>query len=472
VSEALTAAPVFAVVGHPNKGKSSLVATLARDDRVRIAPEPGTTTRAVRYPLELDGETLYVLVDTPGFQRARAALAWMRAQAEREGANAAARPSIVARFCVEPANTERFPDEVELLRPIVDGAGILYVVDGAVPYAGEYEAEMEILRWTGRPSLAIINPIGEPRHAEAWRAALGQYFRVVRLLDAVRADHARQLDLLRTFAELDEGWREPIGRAVSALEAEREHRRTRAAREIADMLVAARGLRVEQRIPHGEDAASERAALEERYRSELRRLERRCRRAVEAIYAFHQLEVSESAQAERDTERALLDEDLFSQHAWLVFGLRKRDLAATGALAGAGSGGAIDAALGGSSLLAGALIGGAVGGVLGWLGGDRLARAELLQQPIGGTLARVGPSKGTNLVVVLLGRARLHHALVSRRTHARRDLHVELPGAAGGDDAPGLKASAARRVLTSLRSADESRDALESAVAALLDEPA
>ena len=94
-------APVFAVVGHPNKGKSSLVATLARDDRVRIAPEPGTTTRAVRYPLELDGETLYVLVDTPGFQRARGALAWLRAEAERTGADASARPAIVARFCAD-----------------------------------------------------------------------------------------------------------------------------------------------------------------------------------------------------------------------------------------------------------------------------------------------------------------------------------------------------------------------------------
>ena len=39
-------APVFAIVGHPNKGKSSLVSTLARDDSVHIGAEPGTTTRA------------------------------------------------------------------------------------------------------------------------------------------------------------------------------------------------------------------------------------------------------------------------------------------------------------------------------------------------------------------------------------------------------------------------------------------
>ncbi len=61
--------PLFAVVGHPNKGKSSLVATLARDDSVKINVDPGTTQRSQRYPMSVDGQTLYTLVDTPGFQR-------------------------------------------------------------------------------------------------------------------------------------------------------------------------------------------------------------------------------------------------------------------------------------------------------------------------------------------------------------------------------------------------------------------
>ena len=35
--------PIFAVVGHPNKGKSSIVATLAQDDSVAISSASGTT---------------------------------------------------------------------------------------------------------------------------------------------------------------------------------------------------------------------------------------------------------------------------------------------------------------------------------------------------------------------------------------------------------------------------------------------
>ena len=47
--------PVFAVVGHPNKGKSSIVSTLARDDSVAIGPMPGTTVKCRRYPMTVDG---------------------------------------------------------------------------------------------------------------------------------------------------------------------------------------------------------------------------------------------------------------------------------------------------------------------------------------------------------------------------------------------------------------------------------
>ena len=45
--------PTFAIVGHPNKGKSSLVATLARDASIRIGPEPGTTVYAREFPMRV-----------------------------------------------------------------------------------------------------------------------------------------------------------------------------------------------------------------------------------------------------------------------------------------------------------------------------------------------------------------------------------------------------------------------------------
>ena len=48
--------PKFAVVGDPNKGKSSIVSSLARDDSIQIGNTPGTTQVSRAFPLKVDGE--------------------------------------------------------------------------------------------------------------------------------------------------------------------------------------------------------------------------------------------------------------------------------------------------------------------------------------------------------------------------------------------------------------------------------
>ena len=140
--------------------------------------------------MRIDGETLYELFDTPGFQRPREVLAWLQAHA----AGASDRADAVRAISSQRMRTiSRFHDECELLRPIVDGAGILYVVDGSRPYGSEYEAEMEILRWTGQPRMALINLIGDGDHIDEWRRALDQYFSLVRVFDALHADAEQAL---------------------------------------------------------------------------------------------------------------------------------------------------------------------------------------------------------------------------------------------------------------------------------------
>ncbi len=409
--------PRLAVVGHPNKGKSSLVATLAHDDSVAISPHPGTTLATREYPLRVDGVHLYSLIDTPGFQRARQVLAWLEERARETKASAADRPRLVAEFVAAPGQRERFPDECELLQPIVAGAGILYVVDGSVPYGPEYEAEMEILRWTGRPSLAVINPIGGRAHVHEWEAALGQFFRIVRVVDALRADPATRTRLLRAFGELDAAWREPLEQAIAALDRVREVQRERAAGEIAQLVADGLAFFVERRIGPDERAQSHQAELAADYQAALARRERECRERVQAIYGHHTLEALDA----RSEELALLEADLFSEGAWLVFGLTRRDLVTAGAAGGAATGGVLDLALGGASLLLGVATGAALGGVLGYLGAERLPELKLVDRPLGGRVVRYGPSRSLNFPFVLFGRARYHWRLLSRRTHAMRD---------------------------------------------------
>ncbi len=402
--------PSFAVVGHPNKGKSSIVATLAHDDSVRIGDRPGTTSRCRAYPMKLDGQVLYTLVDTPGFQRARAVWEWMQARET----TADRRPEVVRAFLSEHTGSEQFPDECELFAPVMEGAGILYVVDGSVPYGPEYDAEMEILRWTGQPRLALINPIGAADHIEAWRAALGQYFSVVRVFNAVTADFQKRVELLRAFGQLKDEWRAPLQVATDSLVADRARRRESASRAVASCLAEMLTLRVDRTIEQDVDPESLKPGLVAEYQQRLQELERRCRQAVEAVYDHHQLERQESAL------EALQAEDLFSAESWRVFGLTRLQLLGVGAAGGAAAGGMIDIAVGGASFLAGALIGGGIGAASTLLAATKLVDVKVLTVPMGKRQLVAGPSKNRNLPHVVLGRARLHHALVAGRSHAQR----------------------------------------------------
>lgn len=401
--------PVFAVVGHPNKGKSSIVATLAADDSVRIGPEPGTTIHCRRYPMAVDGEELYALVDTPGFQRARRALRWMRQHETTADRHA----EVVRRFVETHRGQDQFPDECELLAPILDGAGILYVVDGSVPYGEEYEPEMEILRWTGQPSMALINPMGPATYVDTWRAALGQFFRVVRVFNAVMAEFDKRIELLRAFGQLRDEWRAPLERAVVSLEQDRLRQRRVAARHVADGLARMLTCQAERTLASGADAFAAKAGLEAAFRDELRQIEQRCRERVEQAYYHHRLE-------RREDVLELIDADLFAERTWVLFGLSRRELMATGAMGGAATGAFVDAHLGGASLLAGTLLGAGIGAAVGWWTADRLVSVKVMNVPLGGKRLVAGPTRNVNFPYVVLNRARAHHQLVARRTHATR----------------------------------------------------
>ncbi len=411
--------PVFVVVGHPNKGKSSIVSTLAQDDSVRIAPAPGTTITSRRFPMRVDDQVLYTLVDTPGFQRARRALQWL----QQHATSVAEHRGTVQQFVAQHQGKDLFRDECELLSPIVEGGGILYVVDGSKPFGPEYEPEMEILRWTGRPSMALINPIGQADYTDQWEAALGQYFKIVRVFNAMTAEFQKRLELLRAFGQLREEWRAPMERAVESLEGDRVHCRHLAAEAVAEMLIDMMTLSVGKNLTAEDDPEPHKPTLEKRYQDRLRGIEQKARQAVERIYAHDHIERHED-------EQALLQQDLFAPGSWHLFGQSKWRLASLTAASGATAGGILDASVGGATFLMGAAIGGIVGGALGWRAATWSSRYHLFNLPgmeqlgLSGKRLQCGPTTNRNLPYVALGRARLHHHLIARRTHAQRETLV------------------------------------------------
>ena len=420
----VSAVPTFAVVGRVNKGKSSIIATLAEDDSVRVDRRPGTTTELRRYPVRVDGQTLFVLVDTPGFEEAARALEWLR---QRE-TSAASRPALVAELVRQHATGDDFAEERKLLQPILEGASVLYVVDGTHPYRPNYEAEMEILRWTGQPGMALINRIGEGDYAEEWRRALAQYFPIVRDFDAFAVTFHERVRLLETFRELREAWQPAIDTAVAALRAERRWRRGEAVDVLVDLLVDSVTLRLQATVPEGESPLDHTERLEKQFHDALRDLEREARRRVEELYHHHRARWSY-----HELPEPSLEEDLFSEATWRLFGLSPKQLLLLYLAAGAAVGTGIDAALGGATLLTGTLIGGLTGvGLWAYQAGQRLASATrsggfwagLRASWVGARRFHIGPHTHDNFPWIVLDRGLLHYRAVVQRTHARRDLQA------------------------------------------------
>ena len=402
--------PAFAVVGHPNKGKSSLVATLSQDDSVQISMVPGTTIKARVFPMKVDDEILYQLIDTPGFQRAHKALNWLK---QRE-TDIHLRANVVKEFVDTFKEGDLFQDECELLTPIINGAGILYVVDGSKPYGSEFEAEMEILRWTGQPCMALINLIGEGNYIDQWKKALSQFFQIVRVFNAVTADFEKHIELLKAFGQLNEQWRNPLEKAVSYILKDRTEKTQQSSRLIAEMIDQCINLSLSKKLSDHEQASKYEADLKKDYFDQLILKEQRCRKTIEKLYHYHHIDRHES-------KFRLLDDNLFSEQSWSVFGLSQQELLMTGLAGGAAMGAVVDVAVGGASLLLGAGIGALIGGVGAMISYDKLASIEVMGLALGGKAVQIGPMKNRNFPYVLLGRALLHHQLIENRTHAMRN---------------------------------------------------
>lgn len=411
-------APVFAVVGHPNKGKSSIVATLSQNDAIAIALEPGTTRQRQEYPLTVDGKTLYTLVDTPGFQRPRRVLEWL----EAHSISASDRAETVKAFITQHHGDGGFTDECELLTPLTEGAGIIYVVDGSVPYSAQHEAEMTILRWTGQPSLALINSIGEDDYSDTWGRALGQFFQVVRKFDAVSAPFEQHISLLRAFGQLEPDWEQPLEQATTFLLAQRRQRRVEAAAMIARTLEEMMSLREKRTLTTLQTSEMSDEELARQLRTSWyhnqRKREQHLRIAIEKLYEHHRIERQE-AELEWHSEHDLFSED--SRKAW---GVNRRYLATAGFGAGAVGGAGVDALTLGHSLGAGALVGGLIGAAGSYFYGDRLTLPVLNTGVLTNGLrtATFGPVQDSQFGYVVLGRAINHWWHISHRNHAGREL--------------------------------------------------
>jgi hypothetical protein len=412
----------LAVVGCVNMGKSSIVASLVEDDGVLIDAKAGSTVQNAHYEMNLDrcseaGASSFTLVDTPGFQNARRALAWIESyKAERESEHCTPTGAVAA-FLEQQSSNPAFKHECELLRPIVEeAAGVLYVVNGQQPYLARYEAEMRILAMTGAARMGVVNLVrGQSVYLEQWEEAIRPWFKVVRF-DAHHCGFSERMALLNSFKGVDDRWSGVLDAALVSIERDWRGRAERAAEAIAVMIREI--LCAEESEPMSQNRSLQEQRLKDRLLSRLPQMERRCREQVQQLYRHGELH------CEAEVEIAALKFELLDREGWQLLGLSRTQLASVGSVAGALTGGVVDLGVGGASFLTGTLVGAVLGGVGALWGGGSLARVKVLGQALGGELLRVDVGESLEFAFVILDRALLHWRLVSQRAHARRDTMV------------------------------------------------
>lgn len=401
--------PVIAILGDVSHGKSSVVATLAEDDSVRIGQFP-TTTHCQRFRVR----DLFEFVDTPGFQNAREALHELRAASTHH------EPLAVFREFVERHRDNRFfVHEVRLLEPVLEGAALLYVVDVTQPMEARHDAEMEILRLTGTTRIALLNQTGAPTHRAAWEARLRQNFSTVIDFDAHRADFANRLALLEALATVDVAGKAKLRAAIAVLQRDRDEKLDTTARIIIDLLADLLTRRQIEALRDPLRVATQRREMGERFRDEVSRRELAAHREIVNAFAHRLVAVS------GENAEDFLRDGLFVEQTWSLLGLSGWKLLAAGAGGGAIVGAKLDMMVGGASWGLGAALGALGGGGVAFAGSRKPPSFEVklpyFSRAIVGTELVIGPIAHENFPWIVLDRALGVFVSVARRAHARRD---------------------------------------------------
>ncbi len=426
--------PLIAVIGHPNEGKSSVLSTLTEDDSVVVNDYPGETTHCQYFPVNLAGETVLELVDTPGFQNPQRILDWMRDSGKTDDE--------LLRACLDTfGNDPVFNHDCQLLQPLADGAAVIYVVDCSRPLLAVDQAEMEILRLVNKPRMAVINFKDNDRdYLPDWEQAFRRHFNVIREFNAHQARFPERLALLETLKAIQQSWEPQLNKAIAAFEHNWQQRRQQVAEQILDYLEFALQLTIEQKVSASGSSASgsggsgsgglggllggtsqaQKASNEQateqalgRYQKAIAEREQSLFGSIRQLYLHNHFNLTLPAQS-------VLHQDLFAETTWEVLGLTRKQVLLAAAGMGAGVGVTLEAAVGGLSAGLFATAGALIGGGSAWFLGAELTRVKIKAIPLGGARVTVGPSKNPQFPVVLLDRALLFYREIASHSHGNR----------------------------------------------------
>ncbi len=410
--------PEFAILGHPNEGKSSVVSTLTEDDSIKVSRTPGETRESKSYTVSLDGKPLIRFVDTPGFQAPRQVLSWFQSY---DGQADQITAQFVKTFKIDPF----FRDECELLDPLTRGAGIIYVVDGSRPVRQDDLAEMEIMRLTGRPRMAIINSKTDQQdYTPDWNMEFRKHFNAIRVFNSNTASFMDRILMLESLKSIDQEWEPRLISVIQAFKTDWEQRIRTAGTIILDTIGAGISFSISSGLKPGMDQGPVHDKLTKKYQTHIRRQESLMFQKIRLLFKHRQFEFHLPSYS-------LLNHDLFSKQTFELLGLSRDQLALAGAVLGGTLGAAIDTAAAGITFGVFTAVGSLLGAGSAALGGKKMSQQKKGGFRLGSDVLRLGPCKDPQFLFVMLDRAFIYYSHMVSRPHGRRDLPAP-PLAANG----------------------------------------
>ncbi|MFC1533165.1 GTPase/DUF3482 domain-containing protein [Thermodesulfobacteriota bacterium] len=406
--------PEFAIVGHPNEGKSSVVSTLSEDDSVRISSRPGETVICQVFPVTVDEKEIIRFTDTPGFQNPKKILAWMRNYQATNGC-------IVHAFRETHAQDPTFKEDCELFQPIERGAGIIYIADGSRPVRKVDLAEMEVFRLTGRPRMAIINSKEDNTdYLEEWKNEFRKHFNAIRVFNAHKATYAERIDLLESLKSIDQDWASSLDTVISAFKEDWKQRNVKTARNISDMLEECLTFSMTKNFTELTDEDALKKRLSEDFNRSIEKIEKNTHQKIRKLFKHNIFNYDLSS-------HSILKEDLFSEKTWKFLGLTPKQLTAAAGVTGVAIGAALDIVAAGLTFGVFTALGGLLGA--GWValgGGKKLAKTKVVGVNLGGQQIRIGSITNIQFMYVLLDRALIIYSHIINWAHGRREYKQEL----------------------------------------------
>lgn len=428
--------PTFAIVGKVNMGKTSVLSTLLEQDNneiLSVSPTPGETKECHDHYLTINDQKLVRFIDTPGFQRPIECMLAIKKFHGNKGTSPGR--TAIQHFVTHYKDTDEFSDEVHLLAPILEGAGLVYIIDTSHPIRDTYRAEMEIFQWSGCQRLAIVNNQNQQESSLEWKHILGKYFNLVRTFNAHSATYEERHKLLRNLLEIDESQEVAIKRTIDAINLEWQQRREIAAQIICDFLRFSlqhhQSVSISRRDCENANRREKSVReLKKAYFQSIRKLQNKSFKQLLKLYRHNLIDIKE-------TESYIHGIDLEAAETWSKWGLSRGQLSIAGGITGAAAGGALDIATGGFTMGIGTGVGSIVGFTATYFKGGSLPNFNIASEYLktknasGNNEQRkltIKSPEDENFPWILLDSIILQYRAMLQRAHGRRDIeNVAVP---------------------------------------------